>query len=145
MKITDASPVLLDKIAEMEIRSFAVPWSKQVFSAAFEAENITILAATEGDELLGYACLLVIAPEGELMNIAVDGEHRKSGIGSALMEAVIERASLSGAQSLFLEVRDSNAPARRLYEKYGFSAVGRRKNYYRKPVEDAILMVRGVE
>lgn len=140
MKIIDAPVTLLDEIAEMEVRAFAVPWSKQVFAAAFASESITVLAAMEGDILLGYACLMVIAPEGELMNIAVDGTYRNRGIGTALMEAVLERAAGLGAESVYLEVRDSNASARHLYEKHGFEAVGRRKKYYRNPVEDAVVM-----
>lgn len=141
MKIIDASPDLLEEIAAMELRAFTVPWSKKTFEGAFAADNVTILAALDEDgTLMGYACLLVIAPDGELMNIAVDGCFRGRGIGSALMEAVIERASRLGAEDVFLEVRESNAPARHLYEKYGFETLGRRKKYYQKPVEDAILM-----
>ena len=142
MKINDASVELLDEIAAMEVRAFAVPWSKKTFEGAFGAETVSIFAAMEDDTLLGYACLLVIAPEGELMNIAVDDCYRGRGIGSALMEAVLERASVLGAEDVFLEVRDSNAPARHLYEKHGFEILGRRKKYYQKPVEDAILMKR---
>lgn len=142
MKIIDASVELLDEIAAMEVRAFAVPWSKKTFEGAFGAETVSIFAAMEDDTLLGYACLLVIAPEGELMNIAVDDCYRGRGIGSALMEAVLERASVLGAEDVFLEVRDSNAPARHLYEKHGFEILGRRKKYYQKPVEDAILMKR---
>ena len=142
MKIIDASVELLDEIAAMEVRAFAVPWSKKTFEGAFGAETVSIFAAMEDDTLLGYACLLVIAPEGELMNIAVDDCYRGRGIGSALMEAVLDRASVLGAEDVFLEVRDSNAPARHLYEKHGFEILGRRKKYYQKPVEDAILMKR---
>ncbi len=142
MKIIDAPVELLDEIAAMEVRAFAVPWSKKTFEGAFGAETVSILAAMDGDTLLGYACLLVIAPEGELMNIAVDDCYRGRGIGSALMEAVLDRAADRGADSVYLEVRDSNAPARHLYEKYGFDAVGRRRDYYRKPVEDAVVMVK---
>ncbi len=146
MKIIDASPDLLDEIAAMELRAFAVPWSKKTFEGAFAADTVTILAALEEDgTLMGYACLLVIPPDGELMNIAVDGCFRGRGAGSALMEAVLERAVLLGAEDVFLEVRESNAPARHLYEKYGFETIGRRKKYYQKPVEDAILMKRTME
>ena len=146
VKIVDASPDLLDEIAAMELRAFAVPWSKKTFEGAFAAKNVTILAALDEDgTLMGYACLLVIAPDGELMNIAVDDCFRGRGIGSALMEAVLERAAQLGAEDVFLEVRESNAPARHLYEKYGFETLGRRKKYYQKPVEDAILMKRTTE
>ena len=146
VKITDASPDLLEEIAAMELRAFAVPWSMKTFEGAFAADNVTILAAMDEDgTLMGYACLLVIAPDGELMNIAVDDRFRGRGIGSALMEAVLERAARLGAEDVFLEVRESNAPARHLYEKYGFETLGRRKKYYQKPVEDAILMKRTTE
>lgn len=140
MKILDASPDLIDEIAAIEQRSFTVPWSKKTFEGAFEASTVTILAAMEGDTLMGYACLLAIAPDGELMNIAVDPPYRKSGVGSALMKAVIERAAEYGVEDIFLEVRDSNVSAQALYLKYGFEILGKRKKYYQKPVEDAILM-----
>lgn len=146
MRIFDASIDLLDEIAAMELRAFAVPWSKKTFEGAFAADTVTVLAALDEDgTLMGYACLLVIAPDGELMNIAVDSCFRGRGVGSALMEAVLERALLLGAEDIFLEVRDSNAPARHLYEKYGFETLGRRKKYYQKPVEDAILMKKSLD
>jgi len=144
MEIIEASAEYLDAIAELEIRAFAVPWSKKTFESAFAADTVSFFAAVEDGALLGYACLMAVPPEGELMNIAVDDAYRGRGIGSALMEAVLEKASALGTESVYLEVRESNAAARHLYEKYGFSVIGRRRNYYRKPVEDAILMAAGL-
>ena len=140
LKIIDATPDMIDGIAALELRAFTVPWSKKTFESAFQSDKVSVFAALDGDTLAGFACLMCIAPDAELMNIAVDDAYRSQGIGSSLMDAVQERAASLGAEEIFLEVRESNAPARHLYEKYGFEVLGKRKGYYQKPVEDAILM-----
>lgn len=140
MEIIDAGIDLLDAIAALEIRAFTVPWSRKTFEGAFASDNISIFAAVEGDVLLGFACLLCIGADGELLNIAVDEAYRGRGVGSALMDALMERAESRAVETVFLEVRESNAPARHLYGKYGFAEIGKRKRYYQKPEEDAVLM-----
>ena len=98
-----------------------------------------MLALGEDGALLGYAVLSTVLDEGNLDNIAVAPEARRRGVADALLSVVtgFGREHLS---RLMLEVRASNAPAIALYEKYGFAAVGRRKNYYDAPREDAVLM-----
>lgn len=131
----------LPQIAALEKRCFpADPWSKTVFEAALDSPNTAVLLAQgEDGALLGYAVLSAVLDEGNLDNIAAAPEFRRMGVADALLSALTAfgREHLS---VLTLEVRSSNTPAIALYEKHGFAAVGRRKNYYSAPKEDAILM-----
>lgn len=118
----------------------ADPWSESVYRAALNNPAVAILLAQgEDGALLGYAVLSTVLDEGNLDNIAVAPEARRNGVADALLSALTAfgREHLA---CLMLEVRSSNAPAIALYEKHGFTAVGRRKNYYDAPREDAILM-----
>ena len=118
----------------------ADPWSESLYRAALDNPAVAILLAEGKDgALLGYAVLSTVLDEGSLDNIAVAPEARRNGIADALLSALTAfgREHLT---CLMLEVRASNAPAIALYEKHGFAAVGRRKNYYDAPREDAVLM-----
>lgn len=118
----------------------ADPWSESVYRAALDNPAVAILLAQgEDGALLGYAVLSTVLDEGNLDNIAVAPEARRNGVADALLSALTAfgREHLT---CLMLEVRSSNAPAIALYEKHGFAAVGRRKNYYDAPREDAVLM-----
>ena len=131
----------LPAVAALEQVCFpADPWSLELFQAALENPSASILLA-EGEDgsLLGYAVLSVILDEGNLDNIAVAPEARRRGVADALLD-VLTGFGRENLAALMLEVRASNAPAIALYEKHGFAAVGRRKNYYDAPREDAILM-----
>lgn len=131
----------LSQLAALERVCFpADPWSEATFRAALDDPRAAVLLAEgESGGLLGYAVLFTVLDEGNLDNIAVAPEHRRQGVADALLGEIVGfgREHLS---TLTLEVRASNAPAIALYEKYGFAAVGRRKNYYTDPKEDAILM-----
>ena len=131
----------LSQVAALEKVCFpADPWSEELFRAALEGPHITILLAEgENGGVLGYAVLSSILDEGNLDNIAVAPHCRRRGVANALLSALtgFGRANLS---ALMLEVRASNLPAIALYEKHGFIPVGRRKNYYESPKEDALLM-----
>ena len=131
----------LPAVAALEQVCFpADPWSVELFQAALDNPNTSILLA-EGEDgaLLGYAVLSVILDEGNLDNIAVAPEARRRGVADVLLSALtgFGREHLA---ALMLEVRASNVAAIALYKKHGFAAVGRRKNYYEAPREDAILM-----
>ena len=131
----------LSQIAALEQICFpADPWSRELFRTALKNPLVcTLLALGEDGAVLGYAVLSTVLDEGNLDNIAVAPEARRQGVADALLSALtgFGREHLS---TLMLEVRASNAPAIALYEKHGFAAVGRRKNYYKEPQEDAILM-----
>jgi ribosomal-protein-alanine N-acetyltransferase len=102
--------------------------------------SAALLVAETDDELLGFSVMWFAADEGELGDIAVVPERRGEGIGNRLLLESVSVAASRGARSLYLEVRESNHGARRLYEKAGFSVVGVRKQYYNEPAEDAIVM-----
>ena len=140
-RIVPATEAHLPKIAALEKICFpADPWSEELFQAALDGPATSILLAEgEAGSILGYTVLSVILDEGNLDNIAVAPAYRRQGVADALLSVVtgFGREHLS---RLMLEVRASNAPAIALYEKYGFAAVGRRKNYYDAPREDAVLM-----
>ncbi|MDE6590744.1 MAG: ribosomal protein S18-alanine N-acetyltransferase [Oscillospiraceae bacterium] len=131
----------LPQVAALERICFPTdPWSAEIFRAALDNPGVAILLALgEDGAVLGYAVLSVVLDEGNLDNIAVAPEARRRGVADALLSALtgFGRDRLS---ALMLEVRASNAPAIALYEKHGFASVGRRKNYYDAPKEDAILM-----
>lgn len=131
----------LPQVAALEKICFpADPWSAEIFRAALDNPGVAILLALgEDGAVLGYAVLSVVLDEGNLDNIAVAPEARRRGVADALLSALtgFGRDRLS---ALMLEVRASNAPAIALYGKHGFASVGRRKNYYDAPKEDAILM-----
>ena len=138
MKIT-VSPTVpeeLDGICAIENASFSDPWSRRSFAEALQNPVCRFFSAHgEGGVLIGYALISVLFEAAEILSVAVDDSFRRCGVGRALTEAV-----RSGAQDIFLEVRESNHAARKLYLSEGFTEFGRRKRYYRKPTEDAILM-----
>lgn len=118
---------------------FADPWSTQDFRDCI-ASDAVFLVAERADQVAGYVVAIDAADEGEILNLAVAPPGRRRGLGSALVERVLDVLSGRGARQIYLEVRESNAPARRLYAAHGFKEVGRRKEYYRRPVEDAIVL-----
>ena len=127
-------------VAALERAEFPDGADEGMLARLWETDGGVILAAGEGDALLGYVWARFVLDEGEIGNIAVAPERRRCGVGAALLGALFAESERRGAAVLRLEVRGSNLAARRLYEKNGFETVGKRKNYYEKPAEDAILM-----
>ena len=131
----------LPQVAALEKICFpADPWSEGLFRAALESPHTAVMLA-EGEDgaVLGYAVLSVVFDEGNLDNIAVAPFCRRRGVADALLSHLIIFGQIS-LSTLMLEVRASNLPAIALYEKHDFVPVGRRKNYYKTPREDALLM-----
>lgn len=141
-RITPMTAAHLPQVAALEKRCFpADPWSENLFRFALGSPNSTILLAEGADgTLLGYAVLYSVLDEGNLDNLAVARSFRRQGVADALLSALAGLCRERGIVRLMLEVRASNVPALALYRKYGFAEVGRRKNYYDNPREDAILM-----
>ncbi len=104
-----------------------------------KAEYRTFFVALEGNSVVGCGGLQILGEQGDVLTIGVDPAHRQKGIGGALLQVMLTSFEEQGGKELFLEVRASNDPARRLYEKHGFSSISIRKNYYQAPVEDAII------
>lgn len=146
LRIVPMTEVHLPQVAALEKICFpADPWSEALFREALENPRVSVLVAQGGDgAILGYAVLSVVLDEGNLDNIAVAPEARRQGVADALLN-VLTGFGQAHLAVLMLEVRSSNSPAIALYEKHGFAAVGRRKNYYDAPREDAILMTLELE
>lgn len=131
----------LDQVVEIEKICFSDPWSRRMLSEHLENEcAATLVAQGEDGTILGYAGLLVVLDEGYITNVAVRPEYRRQGIAGELLGVFRRFAEGNRMAFLTLEVRDSNASARALYAKHGFSEVGVRKNYYDHPKEDAVIM-----
>lgn len=131
--------------AQIEAACFTCPWSKQSFDAFLDAEDRTFLAAEDARSLVGYAILYWVREEGCIANLAVREDARGNGVGRALVAALMDAAYRERLESVTLEVRESNAIARALYESFGFSVRGRRKNYYKRPAEDAVIYTRELD
>ena len=130
----------VSQVAALEKCCFADPWSEN--SVALELQNPLSLwlVAMDGERLAGYVGSQTVLGESDMMNVAVDEDYRRQGVGKMLIEALMEYLKARGSHCLTLEVRDSNTPARNLYGSLGFSEIGRRKNYYRNPKEDALIL-----
>jgi ribosomal-protein-alanine N-acetyltransferase len=141
----------VEAIARIEARCFSDPWSERAFRDALSHERIYFACARDGLEtdggagrVLGYVVGWFAGGEGEIANLAVDPDARGRGIGSALLDAALREAQRQGGAQVFLEVRSSNLRARQLYESRGFAEIGRRRRYYRRPVEDAVVLRRTI-
>lgn len=122
---------------------FADPWSLRDFRDCINADATFLVAETnDGEGVAGYVVALEAADEGEILNLAVAPDGRRHGVGRALVENVLATLSDRGIRQVYLEVRESNDAARALYAAHGFHEVGRRQQYYRRPVEDAIVLRR---
>ncbi len=119
-------------------------WSReQLEDESGQPAGFQFVVHREGSEKIqAFLCGRLIADEAEILKVAVAENIRKKGIGTQLLDFVLKFCGEKGVKNCFLELRSSNTAARSLYEKKGFFIVGTRKNYYEKPVEDAILMQR---
>ena len=99
-----------------------------------------LVAVSGAGQVDGYLVARQMADEGEILNVGVEPARRRHGVGSVLVSAGLDRLRALGARQVFLEVRESNVAARALYGRFGFVEVSRRAKYYRRPVEDAILL-----
>ena len=128
------------KIAQLETVCFSTPWSENSVGEELKNPLSLWLLAVEGETLLGYVGSQTVMGETDMMNVAVDPDYRRQGLGEKLVLALVEALRERDSHCLTLEVRASNAPAIALYEKLGFAQVGRRPNYYRNPKEDALIL-----
>ena len=132
-------------IAELEKACFSAPWSENSIANELENPLSRWLVAECDGAVLGYVGSQMVPPEADLMNLAVQEMARGQGIGRALMTALMKGLAQEGIRELSLEVRASNMPALTLYQSLGFAEAGRRKNYYRSPVEDALILKRELD
>ena len=140
----------LPAMVAIERASFSDPWTAETIASALALERMRVLVAEEGRDgrrdggrrLAGYVVALLTGEEAEIADLAVEPGARRRGIGRALLDRTLAELADEGVRTLFLEVRESHRAARALYERAGFRAVGRRRGYYRHPVEDALLLKR---
>ncbi len=136
MRIAD-----LDRVLQIEYVAFTMPWSSLTYRNLLHRKDAELWVAESADDgVVGYAGYWGVLDEAELGTLAVDPRRRGRGVARRLLEHMIERVRQRGMKALFLEVRISNDPARRLYAGFGFSQVGVRRNYYAFPLEDALVL-----
>lgn len=127
-------------IAQIEKLCFSDPWSENSIAYELTSRLSYWLVAVDDGDVVGYIGSQSVCGESDMMNVAVHPDHRRKGIAEKLIAALSEGLKERGNLALTLEVRASNTPAISLYEKLGFSQVGRRPNYYRNPKEDALIL-----
>lgn len=133
----------LDEVAELERICFSTPWSRNMLAEELDnALSAFLVALDDNGRVAGYAGLQVVLDEGYITNVAVRPDCRKQGIAGKLLQVFLDFAQGNQLAFLTLEVRASNYDAIALYGSRGFRSVGRRKNYYEHPKEDAIIMTR---
>ncbi len=133
----------LDEVAALERVCFSDPWSRNLLSEALKNDlSAYLVALDDAGRVAGYAGLTVVLDEGSIDNIAVRPDCRRQGVAAQLLQVFLDFARGNQLAFLTLEVRASNYAAIALYGSRGFRAVGRRKNYYEHPVEDALIMTR---
>ena len=130
----------LPYVAALEAQSFSAPWSEKSLAAELENPLAIWLVALDGDRVVGYVGSQTVMEETDLMDVAVDPAYRRQGVAKLMLTALCMDLRARGSHSLSLEVRPSNAAALALYEKLSFYEIGRRKNYYQDPKEDALIL-----
>lgn len=145
MNILPMTEQTVPQVADLESRSFSTPWSEKSIREELKNEWALWYVALEDEKFLGYIGIQYGLDGGDIMTIATEPDYRGRGIGKALILHVLEIFKEKDLQYLTLEVRPSNFSALKLYENLGFSQVGKRKNYYRNPTEDALLLTLQLE
>ena len=140
VRLRDMTQDDVPTVVAIERASYTMPWSEATFRGLLRRRDAEMVSAESDNTVVGYAAFWCVVDQGELGNVAVAEQWRGQGLGARLVEEVIRRAGRRGVREVFLEVRPSNIVARTLYERMAFSPVGRRRNYYQAPVEDAIVL-----
>ncbi len=127
-------------IMELEKQLFSSPWSRDMFLQEINTGFAFVLTAEDTGKLIGYICGLLLYDEFNITNVGVAAEYQKQGFGEVMLKFIIARLLGQQCFKFFLEVRESNLVAIRLYEKFGFKVLGKRKKYYNHPAEDALML-----
>lgn len=133
----------LEAVHTIERAAFSDPWSLRQFEGSLAA-GCEFLLAERGRQVVGYVIAQRAAEVAEILNLGVAPTARRAGAGRSLVRAIVGRLAALGVRNLFLEVRESNRAALRLYAQEGFAPVGRRTGYYRRPVEDAVVLMAAI-
>ena len=137
----------LNQVLQIERASFADPWTEESFRRLLGGHPAIFQVIEYPPDLrvAGYVIAFAVGEDAELLNVAVEQEFRGRGLAGQMLDAVLIELGGLGVRTAFLEVRESNSAARALYESRGFTEIGRRRNYYRRPVEHALVMRRILE
>ena len=147
VKIVPMTADHLEELEKLERICFSRPWSRKMLAEELENQCAAFLVAEDSvsGRVLGYAGLMVVADEGYITNVAVFPEYRRQGIAAQILQVFLQFAAANHLAFLTLEVRPSNAAAIALYQGFGVEEVGRRKNYYDLPKEDALILTKYFE
>ena len=130
----------IDQVEKIEQTVFSVPWSAKSFAdACSNPDNVYLVCDVDGI-IVGYCGMWTVLGEGNITNMAVSPDYRRKGIAEALMIGLHAEGQKKNVSTFFLEVRESNAGAISLYQKMGYKEIGKRKRFYERPVEDALVM-----
>ena len=141
MEIRPSLPADAKEIETAENIIFSDPWCEADITHTISTEGAMCYTALEDGKVIAYLIGRQISPEGEIYRIATLPHKRGQGIAYRLLDYAVKRERGRGLESLFLEVREQNAAARRLYESYGFKKIAVRKNYYKNPPDNAVVML----
>ena len=142
-QICSAAEADLEAIEAIEVACFSLPWTReQLLSQLPDEQHEFLTAKDDTGAVLGYVGMMTVLDEGYISNVAVRPDCRRRGIADALIRETLDAADRRELAFVTLEVRSGNEAAIALYAKHGFLPVGRRKNYYELPREDAILMTK---
>lgn len=130
----------VEAVSRMEEETFSMPWSRDAFLQMIRKEDARYYVAEEDGCVIGGCGVLMAAGEGNITNVVVEKEKRNQGIGTKMLQYLIEDGSRNGLYAFTLEVRVSNKAAIHVYEKLGFQSEGIRPKFYEKPIEDAMIM-----
>lgn len=131
-------------VAELEKLCFCCPWSEEALGLLLGESAVGFCAVDGVGRVLAYGGMMCVLDEGEITNIATHPDARRKGLGKAVVSALLDYGKSHGLVSFSLEVRESNLAAIALYEGLGFESVGIRKNFYTKPTENAVIMIKNI-
>ena len=139
-------PQHIDDMERIEVECFSVPWSREALLDELDNPSAHYVVCTDPQgNVVGYIGSRIILDSADITNVAVRPVYRRRGIARQLVGRMLEQMAEKGVTGVLLEVRESNLPAQNCYAQAGFTVVGRRKNYYELPKEDALLMGRVLE
>lgn len=138
MVIRQATKADLADVAALEVQVYSDPWSERIISDELAQSNRIYLVVETDGRVIGFGGVMLVVEDAHITTLGIAPAHRRRGVGSRLLLALIDRALDAGSRNLTLEVRESNIDAQALYERFGFDHVGKRHGYYRD--EDALVM-----
>lgn len=130
----------VEQVYAIEKSIFSIPWSKESFESSIKGKDTLFIVAEKEGKISGYIGMYLLGEEADISNVAVAKEHRRQHIAHQMLEFILIEAKKRGVCNVTLEVRETNVTAICLYENIGFCEAGIRKNYYKEPIENALIM-----